>query len=68
MATVYMLWEMISFVLLKNASFAFIMDTKQMEYGTIFFQQGQSPIVTIGPDGLCLGKIYIYEKKTPFFT
>ena len=36
-ATVYMLWEMISIALVKNASFAFIMDANQMEYRTIFF-------------------------------
>ena len=35
-ATVYVLWEMIS-IALENASFAFIMDANQMEYGTIFF-------------------------------
>ena len=40
-ATVYMLWEMISFVLLKKASFAFVMDAKQMEYGTVFFSGGK---------------------------
>ena len=36
-----MLKEMISFVLLKNVSFAFIMDPKQIEYGTIFFSWGK---------------------------
>ena len=51
---------MISFVLLKEASFAFIMDAKQVEYGTISLA-GQSSIVTIGPDGLYMVKIYIYN-------
>ena len=44
--------EIISFVLLQKASFAFIMDTKQIEYETIFLSGGEHSIVAIGPSGL----------------
>ena len=57
-----MLWEMISFVWLKKAPFAFIMDAKHLEY-EINVSAEANLIVVVGPGRLCLVKIYIYEKQ-----
>ena len=50
---------MISFVLLKKASFALIMDAKQIEYGTIFsagakFNGSDWPWQTVFGENICL--------------